>query len=324
MDNKIVAVIGLGSVGLRHASNLLDMGIPVAGYDPDPARRAQLRDRGGKAMESRDAALTQAGSAVIASPNAAHLDDARTALGAGCHVLIEKPLAHKIDGVEEMLGQAAESGLLVAIAHNQRFQPGVEATKKIIDDGKLGDLKTARFICSSYLPDWRPEQDHRKNYTADAKAGGVLFDISHEIDLAYHLLGPAVTEEAMAENSGTLGIEAEDSADVVLRHDCGACTDVHVDYKSKQPRRDFKIIGTGGEIRVDLRKRHLLHSDTNGVAIDDMTYDGGGNETYELEMRDFLNTIKNNSSPRCDGAEGRDVLRLILAARRLSGLPEAV
>lgn len=320
---KTIAVIGLGSVGLRHAGNLTQMGIHVIGYDPDPAHRAALGELGGVMAESRDDALRSAGAAVIASPNAAHLEDAHSAIMAGCHVLIEKPLAHKIDGVDDMLNLAAERGLVVAVGHNQRFQPVVEAALEIIRGGQLGDLTAARFVCSSYLPDWRPGQDHRKNYTADATSGGVLFDISHEFDLAYHLLGGARTASATAQNSGTLGIAAEDSADVVLQHGCGARTDLHLDYKSKQASRHFEIVGSGGQINVDLRQAQLIHKDVTGDILDKRTFAGGGPETYEHEMKDFINAIQNSVPPRCDGAQGLDVLRLVLAARRLSGLPAA-
>ncbi len=318
-----VAVIGLGSVGLRHAGNILSPQCRVIGFDPDPQRRAMLEEMGGTPVETRDMALGMAAAAVIASPNAHHLDDARAALAAGCHVLIEKPLGHTDEGVEELLTSAAERSLTVALAHNQRFQPGVVTAKKIIDRGALGALTSGRFVCSSYLPDWRPEQDHRQNYTADAVTGGVLFDISHEFDLAYHLLGPAVTQSASAENSKTLGIAAEDSADVVLKHDCGARTDVHVDYKTRQARREFEITGTGGQINVDILNRRFDHRDADGNTIDEMAFGGTSAETYKDEMQDFLNAIESGTAPRCGGAEGLAVLRLVLEARRLSGLPGA-
>lgn len=318
-----IAIIGLGSIGLRHTGNILSKGCRAIGFDPDPKRRAELKDQGGTPVDSRDVALGMAGAAVIASPNPAHLDDARAAIDAGCHVLIEKPMAHTDVGVEDLLTAAEEKNLTVALAHNQRFQPMVEAARKLIENGALGEVRSGRFVCSSYLPDWRPWQDHRQNYTADPVTGGVLFDISHEFDLAHHLLGPAVTESAAAENSGTLGIDAEDTADVVLMHECGARTDVHVDYISRQARRDFEITGNGGRLHADIRNRSLEIYDAKETKIDQQTFGGGDGETYEDEMQDFLNAIETGSAPRCGGAEGLAVLRLVLAARRLSGLPAA-
>lgn len=311
-----IAIIGLGSIGLRHAENLQSGQCRVIGFDPDPKRRAMLTGKHSLAVESRDGALALATAAVIASPNACHLDDARAAIAASCHVLVEKPLAHKEDGVAELLAAAGEKNLRVAVAHNLRFHPVVEAAKKIIDDGALGELKSANFVCSSYLPDWRPGQDHRQNYTADAATGGVLFDISHEFDLAYYLLGAAEVVKAKAENSGILGIAAEDSADVVLGHMCGARSELHLDYKSKQARRDFEIAGSKGRIKADILNRRL-------VRVDEQTFGGETADMYEFEMTDFLNAIENNVPTRTDGNQGLDVLRLVLEARRLSGLPGA-
>ena len=318
-----VAVIGLGSIGLRHAGNLQSLGCRVIGFDPDPKRRAMLNGKNCIAVESRNEALAKADAAIIASPNACHLDDARAAVEAGCHVLIEKPLAHIEAGVADILNTADTNNLTIGVAHNLRFHPVVKAAKKKINDGELGDLQSANFICSSYLPDWRPEQDHRQNYTADAKTGGVLFDISHEFDLAYYLLGAAEMKNASAENSGTLGIDAEDSADIILKHACGACTQLHLDYKSKEARRGFEITGTGGRLQADILKSSLIQFDATGTQADEQTFGGKITDMYEFEITDFLNAIENKSSPCSNGQQGLDVLRLVLKARLLSGLPSA-
>lgn len=318
-----VAVIGLGSIGLRHAGNIQSLGCRVIGFDPNPKRRAMLSGDQCITVESRDMALLKASAAIIASPNACHLDDARAGIEAGCHVLIEKPLAHLEDGVEDMLNAATAGGLKVGVAHNLRFHPVIEASKKIIKGDELGVIQSAIFMCSSYLPNWRPEQDHRQNYTADARTGGVLFDISHEFDLAYYLLGRAETISATAENSGTLGIAAEDSADITLEHACGAHAQLHLDYKSQKAIRTFEIIGTGGRLRADILKHHLVIFNTDNNPTDEQTFSGEMAEMYKIEMIDFLNAIENDSSPRSDGQQGLDVLRLVLAARNLCGLPSA-
>ncbi|NQU57211.1 MAG: Gfo/Idh/MocA family oxidoreductase [Rhodospirillales bacterium] len=318
-----VAVIGLGSIGLRHAENIRSNDCRVIGFDPDPDRRAKLDGERCITVESREIALNMASAAVIASPNACHLDDVRAAIAAGCHVLIEKPMAHTLEGVEEMLKAADAVGLTVAFAHNLRFHPVVIMAKDMIEGGELGELKSASFMCSSYLPDWRPEQDHRKNYTADAQTGGVLFDISHEFDLAFNLLGPAEVEKATAGNSGTLGIAAEDSAEVVLKHGRGARSKLHLDYMSKEARRGFEVVGSKGRLKADILNRRLAQFDTGGTQTDEQTFGGDIAETYKLEMMNFLNAIENKTRLSCGGHEGLEVLRLVLAARHLSGLPAA-
>ncbi|MHA1598171.1 MAG: Gfo/Idh/MocA family protein [Alphaproteobacteria bacterium] len=316
-----VAIIGLGSIGMRHARNLLDMGHAVIGFDPNPPRRQQLLDLGGDPVDSRDGALDGADAAVICSPNAAHLQDSRAALDAGCHVLIEKPLAHTERGIEEML--AAAAGKVVAVAHNMRFHPGIEAAREIIASGALGDLLWGRFICASYLPDWRDGQDYRKNYTADAKTGGVLFDIVHEFDSAHYLLGPGETLAASASQSGLLDMESEDTADVIVGHQGGARSTLHLDYVTRPARRRADVAGTKGLLEIDIIGRRLTLTGIDGTVVDDRTFDGDNTDTYRDEMADFLNAVQAGTSPRCDGTEALAVLRQVLAARRISGLPEA-
>ena len=320
MAKQTVAVIGLGSIGMRHARNLLDMGHAVRGFDPNAPLRSELKDMGGEALETRDDAFKGAAAAVICSPNAAHLDDARTALDVDCHVLIEKPMAHTERGIEDML---AGTDKTIAVAHNMRFHPSVEAAKKIISSGALGDLLWGRFVCASYLPDWRPGQDYRKNYTADASTGGVLFDIVHEFDIANYLLGAAETLAACASRSGHLEMDSEDIADVIIRHANGARSTLHLDYVTRPARRRADIAGTKGLLEIDIIGRSLRLTGIDGDVSDERTFEGENAETYRAEMKDFLNAVETGAQPRCDGTEALSVLHQVLAARRISGLPEA-
>ena len=148
-----VAVIGLGSIGLRHARNALTLGETVAGYDPEPARGELLAALGGRVADTRTTALVGAKAAVIASPNACHRDDLAAAIEAGCCVLVEKPMTHTADGVEALLGRADERGLSVCVAHNLRLHPVVKAARTILARGELGEVLWCRMLAASYLPD---------------------------------------------------------------------------------------------------------------------------------------------------------------------------
>src|SRR3954471_16817285 len=82
------AVLGQGSAGRRHARLMLEAGCEVVAFDPEAAPEA-----GVAAAPRPEAAPDGAAVAVVASPTSHHLDDALAAVRAGCHVLVEKPLA---------------------------------------------------------------------------------------------------------------------------------------------------------------------------------------------------------------------------------------
>lgn len=316
-----VAVLGLGSIGMRHARNLRALGRDVAGFDPDPARRRQLEDEGGQAFDSRAAALERANAVVVASPSERHLDDMRAAVDAGRHLFVEKPLAHTADGVAEVLADARDAGLTVFPGLVLRFHPAVLAARDMLRQGAVGTPIWARFQMSDYLPNWRPHQDHRAGYAADPRTGGVLFDLVHEFDIANFLLGPAETAAAAARSSGLLEIAAEDCADVVLRHADGVLSSMHFDYLTRPRRRTTEIAGSDGIIRLDLDARRLNVVGPDGDTTEDRVFPGDYPDDFLRQMASFLACADGDEAPPCTGDEALAVLTQVLDARRLAGLP---
>jgi predicted dehydrogenase len=317
------AVLGLGSIGLRHARNLLSLGQAVVGFDPDPERRRMLEAEGGRTFDTRSAALGNAKAAVVASPSQYHADDLSAALDAGCHVLAEKPLAHSDVGLDGLLEKAREQGLVVFVAHNLRYHPCVEAAREILEAGRLGDLLWARLLGASYLPDWRPHQDYRRGFAANPVTGGALFDFIHEFDLAAHLLGPFETVAAVARRTGTLDMESEDCVDAILRHSSGVCSAMHVDYVTRSARRVTEIVGTEGALKLDLLNRDLTHFDPTGAVIARNAYGGEVAEDYVREMKAFLECLRGRAEPKCCAREALAILTQVVAARAMAGLPAA-
>jgi len=322
MKNRLVGVLGLGSIGMRHAQNLMALHCDVIGFDPDPASRARLAAAGGRVAEDRQAALEACQAVVIATPNASHAGDLDAAIGAGRHVFAEKPLAHDAAGLDALLAKAAQSNLTVFAAFMLRYHPVVERMKALLDDGAIGEVWGMRAACGSWLPSWRPGQDYRQGYAADPVTGGVIHDIVHEIDLACHLLGQGRVAFCVARSSGQLDMPSEDIADLVLAHAGGASSSLHLDYLARPPVRQGSVSGTRGTLFYDLNARTLRHLDAEGSQVEAMTAPGAWADDYVAEMQDFLDCLDGQSAPRCDGAEALQVLHTTLQARAMAGLPQ--
>jgi predicted dehydrogenase len=316
-----VAVLGLGSIGQRHARDLLALGQPVHGYDPSPERRRSLEEIGGKSTDDRVAAIRDAEACVIASPSAFHLEDLHAAVNGGCHVFVEKPIAHTNEGLEPLFAKARHAGLSVFPGLVLRFHPAIRAAHEYIEAGNLGQPLWAKLQMSDYLPDWRPQQDHRMGYAADPRTGGVIFDLTHEFDVAHWLLGPATVAAAVAGNSGVLGIEAEDSADIILQHVSGVLSSMHFDYVTRPRRRITEIAGTAGILWIDVDSRRLLITGTDGEVLQDDMFDGSYQDDFRAQMSAFLASTRGKDVPRCSPAEALSVLKQVLTARRLAALP---
>ncbi|KAF0219670.1 MAG: hypothetical protein FD176_3475 [Rhodospirillaceae bacterium] len=317
----MIAVLGLGSIGLRHAGNALALGRQVIGFDPLPERRDLLAAKGGRVTADRDAAIQAARAVVIASPSDRHLDDLAACIQAHRPVMVEKPLAHGTHGLSQVLDQAEAAGLAVMVAMMLRLNPVTLRARAILDQHLLGQVLWGRFIAALYLPDWRPGQDWTKGYANDPRTGGALFDYIHEIDLAAHLLGPARVLACVAGHSHSIGMEAEDMADVVLGHAGDVHSSIHVDYVTRPRQRFGEIAGTKGLLRLDLDNRRLEWRDTDGQVIEDTRFPGAYADDYRTEMATFLAVLDGAAPPPCSGRDALAVLDCLISARTQAGLP---
>ena len=142
-------------------------------------------------------------------------------------------------------------------------------------------------------------------------------------DIANFLLGPAQTINASARNTGLLEIAAEDCADVILQHDSGVRSVLHLDYVTRPGRRRVEVAGSNGLLELDLSGRQLQFYDKNGTVAQERSWSSSADEDYLQEMRQFIRCITQGEAPRCSGREAMSILRQVLAARQLSGLPSA-
>jgi predicted dehydrogenase len=323
MPERSVSVLGLGSIGMRHARNLRGRGVAVTGFDPAEARRNAAIGIGAAVVAGRAEAIAASDIVVVASPNRQHFDDLADAVAAKRHVLVEKPIAHTLDGLAPVLADAARQGLVVFCGFNLRFHPAVVAAKECLAAGAIGRPIQASIHCGSYHPLWRPNDDYRRGYAADPMIGGVVFDMIHEIDLAIHLLGNATVAAASAVRSGLLDMPSDDMADFVLVHEGGARSNVHLDYLSRPAIRETRVLGTAGVLKIDLLARRMTYCGVDGTVADERTFPGSFAEDYVAEMDAFLARVAGDRTLGATGEDGLRSLEVAIEVRRMAGLPQA-
>ncbi|MCB0791914.1 MAG: Gfo/Idh/MocA family oxidoreductase, partial [Flavobacteriales bacterium] len=231
---------------------------------------------------------------------------------AGVPLLIEKPLAADPIPADAF----AEAKAPIQVGYCLRFQPALAAVAAAVWDGAVGTVRLLRAQVGQYLPDWRPGTDYRAGVTARADlGGGALRELSHEIDLALWLGGPVSGVRARLANTGALGIETDEVADLTLTFASGAVGSVQVDLLRRAPRRLLSVTGDDGTVEWDgIAATARLFRD--GAWTDLTPPDDGGGDMYDRQFRHFLARVADGAAPLVGPDAGRAVLDVVAAARR--------
>jgi len=229
----------------------------VALLDPDEEALSMFRDVAPEARSFTDAeAFFSSGidAVYVATPNHLHRPLVEATAEAGKHVLCEKPMALTVGDAEAMVAACEGAGVTYATAFDQRFHARHRRLQRLIADGALGDVCSARIQYACWLPPrWQPEDYPREhdNWRVDPlRAGsGALFDLApHGLDLLQYLLGEEVEEVRALGQRRVFDYPVEDGAALLVRFRGGAIAVHQVAYNMPEtlPRRTLEIQGTAG------------------------------------------------------------------------------
>jgi predicted dehydrogenase len=240
-------VVGLGSIGRRHAANWEALGLgPLRAARDFPSLAAALAEHRPNVV-------------LVTNPTSLHVETACAAVEAGADVLIEKPLSHSLHGVAELIDLAAQRGRKLAVGYNLRFHPGLQRLRELVQRGGIGRPLTARAEVGEYLPEWHPWEDYRQSYSARRDlGGGPVLTLSHDLDALCWVLGRPTRIVGLTKKAGTLEIQTEDAAELALQFLESALGSVHVDYLRREPRRFLEVSGEDGILHWEYGANRLL------------------------------------------------------------------
>jgi 1,5-anhydro-D-fructose reductase (1,5-anhydro-D-mannitol-forming) len=214
----------------------------------DPAKAAAYP--GTHTWPSIDEAVTDSAvdGVYIALPVAMHAKTAIKALGAGKHVLCEKPMAMHFAQATEMVAEAQKSGRLFGVSYYRRLYPKLIRARQLITEGAIGQPLLAEANCHGWLETLEGREWLKNPALA---GGGPLYDIaSHRIDAMNFLFGkPEYATGALS--NAVHRMDVEDSATVLMQFQGGVHGVVDVRWNSHVARDQFRIIGVDGEIGLD-------------------------------------------------------------------------
>jgi predicted dehydrogenase len=314
-------IVSLGSIGRRHLSNLRAL-------RPD-AEIGVLRERASacplpgvdRVCEHLDDALGFAPQvAIVAGPATRHIDVARPLAESGAHLLIEKPISHRMEGVDELIEICRVRSRILMVGYVLRFSPAAQRAHAELKAGRIGRLLALRAEVGQHLEDWRPAMDYRESVSARSElGGGALLELSHELDLALWLAGAVARVSAESAALGGLEIDVEDCAELLLAFQAGAVGSIHVDMLQRPALRRCTLIGERGRLELNLlEERLVLHAAGKCDDAHELYSAPTPNrdELYRAELAHFLSCAETGAQPCVTGEDGRAALALALAAKR--------
>jgi predicted dehydrogenase len=331
-----ILIMGLGGVGQRHLRNLRMLGgneLEIIAYDPRsnlPVLTDQLKVEEGVSLEKKynlvifsdiEQALAQRPQAAfICNPTSMHVPAAIRAAQEGCALFIEKPLAHSLERVDELISLVEERGLAAAIGYQMRFHPCLQRLHELVQEKKVGRVLSVRAVVGEYLPGWHTYEDYRQGYAARQDlGGGVILSQIHEMDYLYWLFGMPKRIFGLGGHLSSLEVDVEDTADILMECSMDGHPipiSLHQDYLQNPPSRSCEIVGDAGKILVDLRELTITVYNGKGDQVEARSYEGfQRNQLFLDELKCFLDSVQGKPTPLVSLRDGMQSLRMALAAK---------
>ena len=301
MDKIRVGVIGTGHLGSRHAKVYSSIekkaGIEFVGVcdiKKDAAKSTAKKYNTAYFTDYNDM-LDKVDAVSIVVPTNQHYQIGKDLLEAGKHVLIEKPMTRTLSEADKLVKLAEKKGLILQIGHIERFNSAVRAIEPY--------LKKPRFIECQRLGSIRQKKR--------VKDVGVVLDLMiHDIDI---ILGLVNSRVKSIEAVGMSTVSAhEDIANVRLTFQNNAIADITASRVTKEETRKIRIFQEKSYILLDYlhQEAQLFKNSDKGPEKTKIRIKK--KEPLKVELKSFIDCVKNMKKPVVSGHEGRQALRVAL------------
>ncbi|MBC8506422.1 MAG: Gfo/Idh/MocA family oxidoreductase [Anaerolineales bacterium] len=313
-------IAGFGSIGRRHFRNLYALGErdfvflrSKRGTLPDE----EIADRPVE-TDLASALAYEPDAVIVSNPTSVHLDVAIPAAEAGCHLLLEKPISHSMERVDELNAAVSKGGGQVLVGFQFRYHPLLRKTAALIADEAIGRPVSARVHWGEYLPGWHPWEDYRKGFSARTDLGGgvILTLTTHPLDYLRWLMGDVEALWAFSNPVKELEIDVESVAEIGLRFANGALGSVHLSFIQRPYTHDIIIVGTQGSICVDIKENDLRVYRASADEWEVYSSPEGfeRNTMFEDQMAHLLAVMHGEEEPVCTLDDGIWAQKLAMAA----------
>jgi UDP-N-acetyl-2-amino-2-deoxyglucuronate dehydrogenase len=324
-----VGILGGGNISDTHARAAAAIpGVEVVAFHGGNRERTATlaRPYGAAVYDTLDAFFSHHPMDIVAigSPSGMHGDQGIAAARHGLHVLVEKPLDITVGKADELISACEAARVKLGVFFQDRLRPAVVEIKKTVDSGALGHP----IMISGRVKWYRPPEYYsgsrwRGTWTLDG-GGALMNQAIHTVDLIQWLFGPVARVSAA---TATLlhDIKVEDTAAAVIEFSnraigtIEASTSLYPGY----PRR-LEVTGSKGTLILEDDKliRADLQAATSSSTVSAPSAAPPENASspvvsdasaHQRVIEDFIRAIQTNTTPSCDGREGRRSVELVEA-----------
>ena len=294
---KNVLIIGFGSIGKRHLKILKLIEYNITIY-------TNQNVDGYKTFKSLDEAI-QFGKpdyVIVANETSKHMEALNT-LGKYKikAILVEKPIFLDLNATLKTNNDN------IFVGYNLRFHPLLRTLKKEIQNKKI---ISADATVGSYLPNWRKETNYKNSYSVSSKrGGGVLRDLSHEIDYLSFLFGKTKELVALGGHYSPLFGDSDDCYKLIMKMEKCSIVSLSLDYINRIGKREITINTESNTLHLDFIKNELVISGQSPLYLSNFNND----DTYRDQHLDIIN---NNGLNTCSFDEGISIVKILLTAER--------
>ena len=301
-----ILIIGLGSIAHKHvrAIRKLDQSAEIYAlrHKPEAEKIESVVN-----IFSLDEIDFSPAFVIISNPTSEHRNTIENTLNFGCPLFIEKPVFDNLAGTKDLLTKIRDKKITTYVACNLRFHACLVFLKNYLTENKFR-LNEVNGYCGSYLPDWRPNVDFRKVYSANAQiGGGVHLDLIHELDYLYWLFGLPQKTNAFRRNRSSLKISAADYANFSLIYEEFTAS-VILNYYRRDAKRMCELVFQDKTWLVDLLKNEVTENGQMIFSSPETLAD-----TYFKQMKYFINCFQTNELPMNSIYEAVKVLKIVLS-----------
>jgi len=328
MPEKIrFCIVGFGNIGRRHASHIIENSHTelVAVCDINSGVQSKLPN-GVAFYSSLPEMLKNVDADVICicTPNYLHEQHTISALEAGLHTVVEKPMAMSVDECTRMIATSERTGKTIFAVKQNRYNPPVQAVKKLIQNNELGEIYLLQINCFwNRGPAYYAESEWRGKKKKD---GGCLFtQFSHFVDIMYYLNGPITHAYGQVHNYAHLhNTEVEDTGSFVLNAANNAI--VNFNFTTCSFRQNMEgsitVFGEKGTVKIGGQYLNTIdYQEIDGITLPDIhitakanDYGGryqGSMSNHDKVIQNVVDVLHNNHPVMTSAEEGCEVLRII-------------
>ena len=306
-----ILIIGLGSIAKKHIAAIRKLNPKAEIFALRSSKKTEVIEDVRQIFDWSELTF-KPDFIIISNPTYLHGETIIKSLDYECPLFIEKPVLNVLENADSIIAEVRSRKVITYVACNLRFHPSIRFLKDYLQ-ARNPRINEVNVYCGSYLPQWRPVDDFRTSYSANADmGGGVHLDLIHELDYSFWIFGKPDEIVSIKRNVSSLNIDAIDYAHFNLFYPMFSLS-INLNYYRRDPKRELEVVMDEDTLSVDLLKNRVESRITGKVLFENPFH---MSQTYSDQMKYFTDKIQQKTQPMNSIDEGIAMLSMVLKSGR--------